>query len=368
MTKPKQHNPDENRGLSEARTRIDALDEQIVALINERGSLAQRIGQVKAAKGTPVYAPDREREILDRLTRLNGGPLPDRVLRAVYREIMSGSFALERAQRVAFLGPRGSYSHLAATNKFGASVEYVPMANIAATIREVEQGRADLAVVPVENSLGGGVHDTLDALLTSPLKVCAEVVVHIRHNLLSHSGVADIERVYSKPEVFQQCKHWLIETGLREKTIAASSSAKAAEQASQEHDAAAIGSTLAAELHGLPIQVAGIEDQPNNITRFFIVSREAARRTGEDKTSLLFTTAHKAGALVDVLRAFGDQHVNLTMITSLPSRRSAWEYYFFVDAVGHADDDALRAALAEARRHCLHLTVLGSYPQPGEPL
>ena len=368
MTAEKPNNPNSKHELGDARTRIDALDEKIVALINERGSLAQRIGRVKAVEGTPVYAPDREREILDRLVQLNNGPLPDRVLRAVYREIMSGSFALERAQRVAFLGPLGSYSHLAATRKFGASVEYVPLADIAATIREVEQGRADLAVVPVENSLGGGVHDTLDALLTSPLKVCAEVVLRIRHNLLSHSGVSGIERVYSKPEVFQQCRRWLMETGLLAKTIAASSSAKAAEQASQERDAAAIGSTLAAELNSLPIQVAGIEDESNNITRFFIVSREAARKTGDDKTSLLFTTAHKAGALVDVLSAFGKQHVNLTMIASLPSRRSAWEYYFFVDAVGHADDDAMKTALAEARQHCLHLTVLGSYPRPGEPV
>ena len=354
--------------LAAARARIDAIDDQLLKLINERGALAQRIGRAKAASGSPVYAPDRERAILERLCKLNQGPLPDRVLRSVYREIMSGSFALERAQRVAFLGPLGSYSHLAATNKFGASVEYEPLAEIAATLREVELGRADLAVVPVENSLGGGVQDTLEALLTSSLKVCAEVVLRIRHNLLSHAAVAKIERVYSKPEVFQQCKQWLLETGLLQKTSPAASSAKAAELASKHRTAAAIGSTLAAELHGLPVQVAGIEDQPNNITRFFVVGREAARRTGQDKTSLLFTTAHKAGALVGVLSAFSGQGVNLTMIASLPSRRSAWEYYFFVDADGHADDAAMKSALAEARQHCLHLTVLGSYPQPGEPI
>jgi len=358
--------PDQPADLAEVRRRIDAVDEQLVKLISERGQLAQQIGQLKAADGTPIYAPDRESEILQRLCQNNPGPFPNSVLLAVYREIMSGSFALERTLRIAFLGPRGSFSHLAAIGKFGLATEYEPVGDIPAAFGEVERGHADFAVVPVENSLGGGIQDTLDAFITSPVKVCAEVVRRIRHNLLTRVPITEIERVYSKPEVFDQCKHWLMETGLLAKTIATVSTSKAAELAATEKGAAAIGSTLAAELHNLPIQVANIEDNPNNVTRFFVLGRESARRTGDDKTAILFTTAHKAGALVDVLNTFRDEQVNLSMITSLPSRRSPWEYYFFVDAEGHTDDPPLSRALAAAKQFCLHLTVLGSFPRATE--
>lgn len=352
--------------LESARRRIDAIDRELIRLISERGALAQRIGRFKAADGTPVYAPDRESEILQRVCQQNPGPFPNSVLLAVYREIMSGSLALERTLRVAFLGPLGSYSHLAAMKKFGASVEYESLSNVEAVFGEVERGHADFAVVPVENSLGGCVRETLDAFITSPVRVCAEVNVRIRHNLLARVPIGQIERVYSKPEVFDQCRRWLMQTGLLSKAVPCPSSARAAELAAAEERAAAIGSTLAAELHRLPVLVPDIEDNPNNVTRFFVLGRQPARRTGNDKTSILFTTAHRAGALVDVLDAFRQEQINLTMIASLPSRRNAWEYYFFVDAEGHTDDAALVRALAEVRGHCLHLTVLGSYPRPGE--
>lgn len=349
--------------LAAVRRRIDEIDEALLRLISERGRLAQRIGRIKAAGAAPVYASDRESEILQRLCRDNPGPFPNSVLLAIYRELMSGSFALERPLRIAFLGPLGSFSHLAASGKFGAAVEYEPVADIRAAFAEVERGHADFAVVPVENSLGGGISETLDAFLDTPVKVCAEINRRIHHNLLSRHGLGEIERVYSKPEVFDQCRRWLMETGLLPKAIAAPSTARAAQMAAGESGSAAIGSKLAAELHHLPIQVANIEDNPNNVTRFFVLGCEPARRTGDDKTSILFTTAHKAGALVDVLNVFRSAGVNLSMITSQPSRRNAWEYYFFVDAEGHVDDEPLKAALAGAREHCLHLTVLGSYPR-----
>ena len=358
---PKPHAPAD---LADVRRGIDSIDKQLIELMSERGRLAQQIGRLKAADGTPVYAPDRESEIMQRISKQNPGPLPDSVLLAVYREIMSGSFALERALRVAFLGPLGSYSHLAAAGKFGAAIDYEPVGDIAAAFAEVERGHADFAVVPVENSLGGGIRETLDAFINTPVKVCAEVNRRIHHNLLSRRPLDGIERIYSKPEVFDQCRHWLMETDMLSKTIAAASTAKAAETAASEDGAAAIGSTLAAELHNLPIQVANIEDNPNNVTRFFVLGREAARRTGDDKSSILFTTAHKAGALVDVLNVFRAEGVNLTMITSQPSRRNAWEYYFFVDAEGHIDDEPMQRTLAATKKHCLHLTVLGSYPRP----
>ena len=352
--------------LGTIRGQIDAIDERLVELINERGRLAWKIGRLKVADGSPIYAADRESEILQRLRRDNPGPFPTEVLHAVYREIMSGSFALERKPRIAFLGPLGSYSHLAASGKFGLAVEYEPVGDIGAAFAEVERGHADFAVVPVENSLGGSINETLEAFFQSPVKVCAEIVRRIHHNLLTRHSLAEIECVYSKPEVFDQCKHWLLETGLLENTIATASTSKAAELAAKETGAAAIGSALAAELHDLPIQVPNIEDNPNNVTRFFVLGREAARPTGDDKTAILFTTAHQAGALVDVLNAFREQQVNLSMITSLPNRRNAWEYYFFVDAEGHADDQKLQKALAAARHFCLHLTVLGSFPRTME--
>lgn len=350
--------------LVDVRRGIDSIDEQLIELISERGRLAQQIGRLKAADGTPIYAPDRESNILQRVCERNSGPLPDSVMLAVYREIMSGSFALERALRIAFLGPLGSYSHLAATGKFGAAVEYEPVGDIAAAFAEVEREHADFAVVPVENSLGGGIRETLDAFVNTPVKVCAEINRRIHHNLLSRHALGEVERVYSKPEVFDQCRQWLMETGMLARTVPAASTAKAAELAAHEDGAAAIGSTLAAELYDLPIQVSNIEDNPNNVTRFFVVGSEPARKTGDDKTSILFTTAHKAGALVDVLNVFRSEGVNLTMITSQPSRGNAWEYYFFVDAEGHVDDGTMQAALASAKKHCMHLTVLGSYPRP----
>lgn len=348
--------------LADVRRRIDALDRELVRLISERGELARVVGQAKAVSGTPIYAADRESEILQRLEELNAGPFPTSVLRAVYRELMSGSFLLERPLRIAYLGPRGSFSHLAATGKFGASVEYEPITDIAGVFREVERDHADYGVVPVENSLGGGVIDTLDAFADARVKICAELLRKIQHNLLSRVPLDQIEKLYSKPEVFDQCRSWLVETGLIHKTVAVASSSRAAEMAAQESNTAAIGSVLAAELYDMPILLSHVEDNPNNITRFFVVGREPARRTGNDRTALIFATGHHAGALVDVLDTFRQARVNLTMITSRPSRRRNWEYFFFTIAEGHATDAPLQQALQIAQEQCPYLSVLGSFP------
>ena len=352
--------------LGELRRRIDELDDQIIELLCERGAAAAEIGKLKSAEGTPIYAPDRESEIMQRLRQRNRGPFPDRVLEAVYRELMSGSFLLERPLRIAYLGPRGSFSNLAASGKFGASVEYEPVADIPAIFAEVERGHVDFGVVPVENSLGGGIIDTLDAFGNSHVKICAEILRRVHHNLLARQPVDQLERIYSKPEVFDQCKRWLLETGLLAKTIPVASTSRAAELAAEEDGAAAIGSTLAAELYGLPVQLEQIEDDPSNVTRFFVLGREAARRTGDDKTAVMFATGHHAGALVDVLEVFRAEQINLTMITSRPSRARNWEYYFFVDAEGHATDPVLVRAIGAARDFCSHLAVLGSFPRATE--
>lgn len=352
--------------LAALRGRIDQLDEQLVALISERGRLAAEIGRLKTARGTPLYTPDRESEILTRLRARNPGPFPDRVLTAIYRELMSGSFLLERPLRIALLGPRGSFSHLAAAGKFGASVEYEPVMDIPAVFAEVEREHVDFGVVPIENSTGGGVLDTLDTLATSRVRICAEIFRKIQHNLLAREPVEQLERLYSKPEVFDQCRQWLLETDLIAKTVPVASSSRAAELAAQEQRAGAIGSTLAAELYGLPVQLEHIEDNPNNVTRFLVLGREDPRPTGNDKTAILFATPDRAGALVDVLSVFRAQGVNLTMITSRPSRQKNWDYHFFVDAAGHAQDPPLAEALRQIRGLCPVLSVLGSFPRAAE--
>lgn len=353
--------------LAAFRRQIDELDDRIVALLSERGSVAAEIGKLKAAAGTPVYAPDRESEIYQRLRTINPGPFPERILAAIYRELMSGSFLLERRLRIAYLGPQGSFSHLAASGKFGAAVEYEPVADIAAIFAEVQREHVDYGVVPVENSRGGGIIDTLDAFADTHVQICAEILRRIHHHLLAREPLEKIQRVYSKPEAFDQCKQWLMETGLLAKTVPTASTSQAAQQAAAESGAAAIGSALAAELYGLPIQREHIEDSARNVTRFFVLGRESARRTGDDKTAIMFSTAHRAGALVDVLDVFRSERVNLTMITSRPSRVRNWEYYFFVDAEGHETDAAMSRAIDAARDFCSYLAVLGSFPRAGEP-
>jgi len=354
--------------LQELRRQIDALDEKIVELLNKRAEIVVQIGKIKHAHQAPIYSPDRERAVLEKICKINRGPLPNSALQAIWRELMSASFALEKPMRIAYMGPEGSFSHLAATEKFGASVEYEAVADIRGVFDEVMRGRADFGVVPFENATGGGVIDTLDAFIDSDVKICAEINRAIHHNLLANCPLEQIERVYSKPEVFAQCQRWLGETGLAGKTIAVASTSKAAELAAGEEHAAAVGSALAAELYGLRIVTANIEDNPNNATRFVVVGRRPAEPTGDDKTSLMFITAHKAGALADVLMVFKQNRINLTFIESRPSRKRNWEYYFFVDAEGHMKDEAMATAVAEARTHCLELKVLGSFPRAPELL
>ena len=349
-------------GLEKLRREIDELDKRIVELLNERARIVVEVGKAKQAKGTPVYAPDREHAVLQRITELNAGPLPQKTLQAIYRELMSGSFVLERPLRVGYLGPEGSFSHLAAQRKFGASVEYHPLADIRAVFEQVTRGHCDLGLVPIENSVGGGVIDTLDSFIEAPVHVCAEVIVEIHHNLLANCPPEEIRVVASKPEVFAQCRNWLSSSFNDVQLVPVASTAKAAEMAAAESGLGAIGSTLAAELYGLKIVFANIEDTSNNMTRFFVISTQPAKRTGNDKTALMFTTAHRAGALVEVLNVFARHGINLTNIDTRPSKRRNWEYYFFVDAEGHCEDEHFAGALDEARNHCGELHVLGSFP------
>jgi chorismate mutase / prephenate dehydratase len=354
--------------LDPLRTKIDSLDEKIVELLNDRAKIVVEIGKLKQASNSPIYAPDREKAILERIRQLNHGPLGNRCLEAVYRELMSGSFALEKPLRIGFLGPLGTFSHAAAVRKFGSSVEYVELADISSVFEEVVRGHTDYGMVPVENTIHGGVIDTLDAFLSSSARICAEVKITIHHNLLAKEPWEKIKRIYSKPEVFSQCRNWLSSTAKGRDVQAAASTSKAAELSSTESGAAAIGSALAGELYGLHMLFENIEDNPDNVTRFFVIGREPARRSGDDKTAIMFTTAHKPGALAEVLDVFKTNQINLTDIEKRPSKKVNWEYYFFIDAQGHADDAPMQKAVAEAKQHCLQLTVLGSYPRATEVL
>lgn len=356
-------NPDP---LDKLRQHVDAIDVEIVNLLNKRAKIVVEIGRVKQLTNVPIYAPDREKAVMDKVRRLNRGPLEDRCIQAVYRELMSGSFALEKPLKIGFLGPKGSFSHHASIRKFGSSVEHVPLTDISMVFQEVVRGHIDYGLVPVENSTGGGVIDTLDAFLHSSAKICAEVLIPIHHNLLAKEPWENIKTVYSKPEVFSQCRNWLAAMAKDLDVQPAASSSRAAELAAQQPGVAAIGSSLAGELYGLHVLFENIEDNPDNVTRFFVIGREPARKTGEDKTAIMFTTAHKPGALAEVLDVFKENGINLTDIEKRPSKKVNWEYYFFIDAAGHVDD--MHGAIEQAQKHCLQLTVLGSYPKAREIL
>jgi chorismate mutase/prephenate dehydratase len=365
MSEPSDASPG---SLDELRAQVDELDRQIVDLLNARARVVVEIGRLKQQSGTPVYAPDREKTILARLRELNAGPLPDRSVHAIYREIMSGSFALERPPRIGYLGPPGTFSHAAAAAKFGGSVDYVPLDDIPAVFHEVARGHLDYGLVPVENSLHGGVVETLDALVTTTARVCAEVLITVHHNLLVKEPWDQVTRICSKPEVFNQCRVWLGSVAKDRALEPAPSTARAAEIASREPHTAAIGSSVAGELYGLHTLFENIEDNPDNVTRFLVIGREPAQKSGDDKTAIMFRTGHTPGALAEVLDVFKENGINLTDIEKRPSRRANWEYYFFVDAQGHQDDAPMKKAVEEAKRHCLQLVVLGSYPRATEVL
>jgi len=354
--------------LAPLRKQIDEFDRQIIKILNERAKVVVQVGHVKQQQNLSVFAPDREKAVYAKVRALNEGPLPNRCLEAVYRELISGSYALERPLRIGFLGPEGTFSDEAARLKFGSSVDYTPLADIPAVFDEVVRGHIDYGLVPVENSIGGGVVDTLDAFVGSSARICAEVLMTIHHHVMSRHSWDQVTRLYSKAQVFSQCRKFLTANGREQ--IPFDSTSQAAKFVSDPNDVggAAIGPRQLAERNGLNLLFENIEDNPDNVTRFFVISRESAKRTGEDKTAIMFTTAHKPGALAEVLDVFRDAGINLTDIEKRPSQKVNWEYYFFIDVQGHLDDPAVKKAIEAARTHCLQLTVLGSYPRATEVL
>ena len=362
-------------GLAVVRKRINAMDKRLVALLNERARLVVQVGKFKRRAGMPIYAPHREAEVLQRAIGYSKGPLPDRTLEGVYRELMSGSFQLQQPLRIGYLGPAGSHSHVAAVKQFGTSVEFEDLHEIAGVFTEVQRGHVNYGLMPIENSTGGGIVETLDAFRDGRghVTICAEVQIAVHHALLANCPPKDVRRIHSKPEVFGQCRLWLATQYPRAELIPAASSSRAAQIAAEENKtalsigatpgSAAIGTELAGRLNGLKTLFARIEDNAANVTRFFVISRHKAERTGDDKTAIMFTTADRPGALVSVLHEFEAQRINLSHIDKRPSGRNNWQYTFFIDAIGHRDDAALAAAVKAASAHCEQLTVLGSFPR-----
>ena len=355
--------PNENSAsLDELRAAIDRIDAQLVELLNQRGKLVVSIGEVKRASSATIYAPSRESQVFERVAAANRGPLPDRAFQAVFREIMSACIALEKPITVAYLGPQGTFTHLAAQAKFGASVDYLPNRDILGVFRAVGTAAADLGVVPVENSTDGGVSDTLDAFMTANVQICSELLMEVHHSLLAHERRASIHKLYSKPQVFAQCGRWLSEHYNDCDLVPVASTARACELAAAEHDAGAIAHASTAATYGLEVIHKNIEDVARNVTRFIVLGQEACRPSGRDKTSLVLSVAHRAGALHKALVPFYTHSLNLTRIESRPSKRNHWEYYFFIDFEGHRDDAEAARALDEVHELCIYLQVLGSYP------
>lgn len=349
--------------IRKLRKAIDELDEKLVKILNKRTQLAIKIGKLKKQFKESVYSPEREQQVYARINRLNDGPLNKETLIAVYREIMSGTIMLQKPLKIAYLGPQATFTHLASQKKFGAQVEYVSEQTISDVFTEVERGSCDFGVVPVENSIEGAVSHTLDMFVDSELKICSEIRVNIQHNLLANCQFKEIKKVYSKSEVFGQCRLWLESNLPNRELIEVSSTTKAAEIAVKEKKAAALASELAAKLYKLKILAKSIEDNPNNVTRFLVIGTKEAGPTGHDKTSIVFSVKDRVGALHDMLLSFKSAKINLTKIESRPSKKKAWDYYFFVDMQGHLNDPKLKKALDNLERKCHFLKVVGSYPQ-----
>ena len=349
--------------LDELRDRIDALDRQILESLNERARCAQAIGKIKKNSDSPYYVPEREKAIFKKLDGLNEGPLNPEAIHAIYREVISAIRALEKPISVAFLGPRDTFSHMAALRVFGAAADYRPLPSFADIFTEVERTRIDYGVLPVESSMGGSVSDTQDRFITSDLKIINEVLLHITQNRLSNSQMEEITRVYSKDNALLQCRNWLRANLPAAELIETSSTAEAARRASSEKGAAAIASHLAASTYNLEILAEHVEDAPHNYTRFLIVGRQMVKATGDDKTSVLIGIRDEPGALYRLLLPFSEAGITLTRIESRPSQQRAWEYVFFIDLLGHVDAPKVKRVLEQLSQGSTTVKVLGSFPR-----
>jgi chorismate mutase/prephenate dehydratase len=349
--------------LAELRSELDQIDHSIVETINRRAAIAQQIGQVKRGAGQCVFDPTREAEVVQRAVGNNAGPLSDEAIRAVFRELVSASRAVQSPSRVAYLGPEFTFSHLAAIEGFGQSADLVPVGTIAAVFEEVERGQADFGVVPMENSTDGRVSDTLECFARSHVRICAGLPLRIHHCLLGVGTREDVRIVHSKPQPLSQCRNWLARHLPNVELREVASTAEAARRAKEDPRSAAVASGQAGVHYGLAVLVRNIEDNPENVTRFAVISSNAGGRTGHDKTALLFEIAHEPGTLADALVIFKRNRLNMTMLESYPIPGSLGRYPFFLEFEGHAEDANARRAIAALSKNALRIEVLGSYAQ-----
>jgi chorismate mutase/prephenate dehydratase len=355
--------------LEDLRRRIDAIDEQILALLEQRADVVAHVAREKEDKGLAVHDPEREREVLERLAQKGAGRFPREAIVAVFREVMSACLALQAPLAVAFLGPEGTFTHIAVRRLFGLAARCVEATTIDGVFDAVRRGAAAYGVVPIENSTEGSVGTAVDALLEGGVVIRRELVLEVAHCLLgTATQITAVERVYSHPQALAQCRLWLAKNLAHAQLVQTASTASAVREAAMDPAGAAVGSSLAGELWGLPVLRERIQDRTENATRFVVVAREDARRTGDDKTSVGFALRDEPGALRRALEIFDAAGVNLSRIESRPSRQRPWEYVFLVDLGGHRDDENVARAVDQLRARCESLTMLGSYPRHSPPV
>ncbi len=351
--------------LAAVREKIDAIDRDIIARLNERVRLASEVAHAKAKQGLPIYMPEREEQVMQKLAALNEGPLTEAAIRHIYREIISAMIALERPLQVAYLGPEGTYTEQAARKNFGSSLGYSAVPSIADVFAAVERGEADYGVIPIENSTGGAVIHSLDMLAETELKIVAQVYLPVEHCLLSRSALAEITEVHSKDQALIQCRDWLLRNLPNAKQVECDSTTAAVKKAAAQPGVAAIAGAIAGERYDVPLLAEGIQDRTDNETRFLVIgpkANEKATGPGMDRTSIAFSIRDEVGALERVLHAFSGRAINLSKIESRPSRKKAWDYLFFVDFSGHWNDAVIQEAVEELRALCPLVKWLGSYP------
>lgn len=350
--------------LEPVRQKIDAIDREIIAKLNERIRLASEVAQVKLKTGAPIYVPSREEQVFQKLAAINEGPLTESAIRSIYREIISAMIALERPLKIGYLGPTATFTEQAAVKNFGSSLNYQPLPSIPDVFTAVEKGEVDYGVIPIENSTEGAVFHSFDMLVDSDLKIISQVYLNIEHCLISHGSLEDITTVHSKDQAIGQCRNWLGRNLPEAETVECDSTTQAVQRAAEDKTIAAIASQSASEHYRVPIVAQGIQDRSDNVTRFLIIGKQGSGKTGEnmDKTSIVVSISDEVGALEKALKPLSARGINMTKIESRPSRRKAWDYVFFIDFIGHWEDPTITEAIAEVKQHCVMVKWLGSYP------
>ncbi|GAB4465946.1 MAG: prephenate dehydratase [Armatimonadaceae bacterium] len=350
--------------LQDLRQKIDAIDSRLLELLSERAQVVQEVGHSKSQTSSQYFNPERERQIYERLFKNNPGPYSNDAIRAIFREIISASLAMEAPLTVAFLGPAGTFSHRAALNRFGTSSELKPVDTIPDVFSEVERGAVQYGVVPVENSTEGVVAYTLDMFSKTSLKICAEIYVPVTHNLATRAeSLNEVRRLYAHPQSFAQSRNWVREHLPKVEVVDATSNSRSAQMAAMDSESAAICTDIASEVYNVPLVARHIEDSPHNRTRFLVIGQNEPKPSGKDKTSIYFSVRHRAGSLLRALTAFDLHNINLTLIESRPTKQMPWEYVFFIDFQGHVQEEHVARALQMLEEQSLFVTILGSYPE-----